>query len=386
MTPPEDLPSAAWAAALAGFEGMTLARLSALLRHHSPCDAFDVASGRRPPVTGTLVARVLDDAEVRSTWARSAATRPPEVVWQRCTELQLEVSVLGQPSHPAVLSGGRQPAPVLFTRGDRGLLDPAARRVSIVGTRNATAAGRSQAAALARDLGRAGVHVVSGLARGIDGAAHSAMVADRSSAGRPVAVVASGLDVVYPSEHRRLWAAVGNTGLLVSEHPPGSPPTAWRFPQRNRLVAQMAEVVVVVESRERGGSLITAELAIEQGTPVMAVPGHVASRASAGTNELLRDGAAPVLDASDVLLALRLAHRHVPSMPGFRQPVRSIDREVLARCRELPSTLGGLVESCGRSIAEVAGALSRLEDDGWLSGADGWYEATGSASRSEDER
>lgn len=398
--PADGLPEAAYAAALAGFSDMTVHRLLALLRHHPPAEAFAVASGRHPPGPG-LISRVLNDphqgSALRAAWAASAQRARPEAVWHRCLELGLEVTVLGTDGHPPVLTHDALPVPVLFSRGDRSLL--AGRRVALVGTRNATASGRYVARTLGADLVRAGVHVVSGLARGIDGAAHQGVfeVVDlaRGSAGgsaagqapvpgRPIAVVASGLDVVYPREHRTLWQRVGAEGLLLSEHPPGVAPVAHHFPLRNRMVAALSEVVVVVESRERGGSLITADLAADRGVPVMAVPGHVANRASLGTNGLLRDGASPVLDVRDVLVALaldRLPFDQLPFdrlVPDRRRSPRADDLGVLRACCEVPRTIGEVARFVDRPLLDVAMALARLEQSGWLHQVDGWYEAVGS--------
>ena len=164
------------------------------------------------------------------------------------------VTVHGDPDYPAVLSTIPIPPAVLFVRGRLDVLD--ARRVAIVGTRNATAAGRATAFELGEALAAHGVAVVSGLARGIDGAAHRGV---RSAGGRAVAVVGNGLDRPYPKQNADLWEWVADNGLLVSEWPPGTQPDAWRFPLRNRIIAALSEVLVVVESRESGGSLITAD-------------------------------------------------------------------------------------------------------------------------------
>jgi DNA processing protein len=267
------------------------------------------------------------------------------------------------------------PPPVLFARGDLDVLD--GRRAALIGTRNATSSGRAMATELGRDLARAGVHVVSGLARGIDGGAHRGALA-AGGPGRPIAVVGSGLDVVYPAEHHDLWDAVAEQGLLLAEAPPGAPPEPWRFPQRNRIIAALAEVVVVVESRESGGSLITVDEALERGRPVMAVPGAVASRAAAGTNRLLRDGAAAVLDVGDVLTALAIDH--VPLAVGAvelrRRPAPG-DRSAYEACQQRPRTLDGLADVLGCGLGEAAMSLARLRQDGWLAESDGWFEAIG---------
>jgi DNA processing protein len=381
-------------------------RLLALLRQHPPAEAFDVASGRLPPRDG-LIQRVLNDPErgsvLRAAWASSAQRLRPHTVWQRCIDLGLEVTVMGQPGHPSVLTHDALPVPVLFSRGDRTLLE--GRRVALIGTRNATASGRHVARTLGGELAHAGVQVVSGLARGIDGAAHQGVFevldlgargagavssgvvpsgAGRSELGRPIAVVASGLDVVYPREHKVLWQRVGAEGLLLSEHPPGAPPVAHHFPLRNRMVAALSEAVVVVESRERGGSLITADLAAERGVPVMAVPGHVANRASLGANGLLRDGATPVLDVGDILIALALDRLPLDRLPSERLALdrrrrpRADDLVVLQACSGVPRTIGEVARFADRPLLDVAMALARLEQSGWLHQVDGWYEALGS--------
>jgi DNA processing protein len=374
------LPPQAYAAALAAFERMSVQRLSALLRHHSAQHAFDVASGAAPATPGSVIGRVLDhDPSLGASWRTSARQHQPQAIWERCLALGLAVSMVGDAEHPQACALDPLPAPVLFSKGDRNILH--GRRVALVGTRNATAAGRHVAKTFGLELAAAGVHVVSGLARGVDGYAHRGVLIshDAGAEGRPIAVVASGLDVVYPAEHRDLWARVGECGVLLSEYPPGSAPVAYRFPLRNRLVAVLSELVVVVESRERGGSLITANAAADRGIPVMAVPGHVATRAASGTNALLRDGAAPAIDVADILIALQLDHtRSMSSLPEPRPGPNQGDLDVYSACHARPSTIGDLVECCNRPLLQLAMSLARLERDGWLAQADGWFEAVGS--------
>lgn len=376
------LPPEAHAAALAAFDLMTVHRLSALLRHHPPTDALAVAAGELAPVPGTLVAQVLSQQEVREAWRRCARRIRVDEVWERCLELELEVRVIGRPDYPEAFDVDPQPPPVVFARGDLGLLD--GRRVALVGTRNATAAGRSLARRFGIGLARAGVHVVSGLALGIDGQAHGGVLdaVAAGAEGRPIAVVGSGHDVVYPKQHRDLWQRVGEQGLLLSEWPPGSTPLAYRFPQRNRVVAALSEIVVVVESRETGGSLITAQLAAERGIPVMAVPGSAFNRAANGVNALLRDGSAPVLDVDDVLVALGLDHtRTHPTLPfdtDHRTRPRPDDVPAYRVCAERASTVGDVAQALGRPLVDAAMSLARLEQGGWLAHVDGWFEVVGS--------
>ncbi len=195
---------------------------------------------------------------------------------------------------PAALTNLSDPPLGIFVRGRL----PAPQAAALVGSRNATAYGREVAEYLGKELSRAGVWVISGMARGVDGAAHRGALA---SSGCTAAVWGAGPDRVYPTEHAALAAEIAERGGLITEYPPGTPPLPHHFPERNRLVAGLARVVVVIEASERSGALITARLALDEGREVMAVPGSVFSRLSAGPNGLLRAGAAPVLAPNDIL-------------------------------------------------------------------------------------
>jgi DNA processing protein len=219
---------------------------------------------------------------------------------QDAERLGQQAVCLGSPVFPPVLSEIPDPPPVLWVRGSREVLH-APRAVAIVGARAATRQGLEVAAAIGAGLASAGVVVVSGLARGVDTAAHRAAV---DAGGRSVAVLGSGLDRVYPPEHDRLAARLTELGAVVSEYAPGTPPLAHHFPQRNRIISGLTAATVVVEASERSGSLITAGAALEQGREVMAVPGSVASGRHRGAHALLRDGATLVECAADVLAAL----------------------------------------------------------------------------------
>jgi DNA processing protein len=355
-------------AALAGFDLMTVARLRVVLAHHDPVEAYAVAAGDAPP--SPPVARLLTP-ELRATWRASAQRRRPADWADRCAAAGIHVVTIRDPDFPAPLRHDPQPPAALFVRGDLAALD--ARRVGVVGTRNATGTGRQIAERLGRELAEAGVAVVSGLAKGIDGAAHRGALA--AGNGRPIAVVGNGPDTPYPRQHAALWAEVCAGGVLISEWPPGTAPEAFRFPLRNRILAALSEVLVVVESRERGGSLITAQAALERSIDVMAVPGSIRNRAATGTNQLLRDGAAPVTCADDVLLALGLDTRRATREAYDPRPrPRGVDAEVLERCRRDPCTLDEVVVDVGVSIGDAAMALARLERAGWLREAGGWFE------------
>ena len=356
-------------AVLAGLTNMTTARLRWLIGGRSPIDALEVATGAVGD--GGPVDRLLRRRpELAAAWSAElvpAATEQMSVALDR-----FEVRVVGpaDAGWPEVLRVDPDPPAVLFAIGS---IDETRRRVAVIGTRNPTEAGRQTAARLGYELSDAGVSVVSGLALGIDGAAHRGSLA--SDHARPIGVVANGLDRPYPSRHAALWRHVARNGWLVSEWPPGTKPDAFRFPQRNRIIAALAEVVVVVESREKGGSLVTAREAAERGVEVMAVPGSPDARSSAGTNELVHDGAGVVLSTDDVLDVLGLDHSRSGRLVDTRRPPDVRGAALLAVLAERPSSIEGLLDRSGRTLSELAFDLARLERDGWVHESDGWFQA-----------
>jgi DNA processing protein len=282
------------------------------------------------------------------------------------------VYALSDATYPPALFADHQAPAVLFSRGDIDSLNGP--RVAVVGTRSATHYGEDVAAELGRDLAGAGVAVVSGLALGIDGAAHHGALAAGSAP--PVGVVASGLDVVYPRRHAWLWDQVATRGVLLSESPLGTPAAPWRFPLRNRIIASLAQVVVVVECHRHGGALHTVEAAIVRGRPVMAVPGSVRSPASVGTNALLADGCQPVRDADDVLTALDLELTGRP-LPPASSPHPALDEQATALLRAIdwePTATEEVLRRTGMGLEEAAVILDRLEEAGLARGGHGWWE------------
>jgi DNA processing protein len=283
----------------------------------------------------------------------------------------VSIVAAGDEAFPSQLLDEPTCPPVLFVRGDLTALH--ARRVGIVGTRNATQRGRQTAARFGHEMAAAGVAVVSGLARGIDGAAHRGSLAAQGAP--PVAVVGNGPDIPYPREHSLLWAQIAERGVVVSEWPPGTGPDAFRFPLRNRLIAALSEVLLVVESRERGGSLSTAREAAERGVAVFAVPGSLDSRASVGTNQLLRDGAHPATEPDDLFVALGLeTARSGRARIDRRRRPRGVDRSVLEACGTEPVTVEQIVVRTDLDLIDCALALAHLERDGWLLESGGWFE------------
>jgi len=294
----------------------------------------------------------------------------------------MDLHIVGRGDYPAILNDDQSAPPLLYSRGDLDLLNR--RRVGIVGTRNATEHGRTTAYKFGKVLSQNGVAVVSGLARGIDAAAHRGVLSEHSKSSinaGPIAVVATGLDVVYPREHHGLSKEVGERGLLLSENPPGTSPLPYRFPLRNRIIAALSEVLLVVESRLDGGSLITVREALDRGVTVMAVPGATSTKAAQGTNMLIRDGALVAIEPDDVLIALGLdTRRQVPSFDS-RQPPLWPDSEVLDLITSDPLTLNDVArladEKLAMSFGDVAVSLGRLEAHGWLMCTAGWFERIG---------
>ncbi|MFN3937892.1 MAG: DNA-processing protein DprA [Gemmobacter sp.] len=264
----------------------------------------------------------------------------------------------GDPDYPPDLADLPDAPPVLWMRGDAALL----RRpmVAIVGARNASSLGLRMARRLAGDLSAEGVPVVSGLARGIDAAAHEAALP-----GGTVAVMAGGIDVIYPAEHAPLAAAIADSGALISEQPPGTEPQARHFPLRNRIISGMALGLVVVEAAERSGSLITARAALDQGREVLAVPGHPVDARAAGCNALIRDGCTLVRGAADVieslgaaLAAARAARPAEPARPV--QPARK-PRGALAAVSRMTEAAGSLIRRAAPPPADMAALPSPAE-------------------------
>lgn len=270
-----------------------------------------------------------------------------------------------EPGFPARLRTIHDPPIGLFVRGsaELSLLDDPC--VAIVGARACSSYGSEVAEQLATELARAGVVVVSGLARGVDAAAHRGAL----DAGRTVAVLGCGIDRDYPRAHAHLARRVVAGGLILSEYAPGVEPAPWRFPARNRIVAGLARATVVVEARERSGALITADLALDEGREVMAVPGEITSHLSDGTNALLRLGATPVTCAADVLEALGIE-------PAAAAPAAEVEPRLAAVHAAVVDSAAGvdeLVRRTGLDAGLVSGVLAELELLGLVVEAGGLY-------------
>jgi DNA processing protein len=272
------------------------------------------------------------------------------------------------PGFPELLGQVHGPPGILFLRGagDAGILARPA--VAIVGARACSPYGAQVARMLGRELAAAGLVIVSGLARGVDGEAHrGALEAD----GLTVGVLGCGIDRDYPAAHAELARRICERGLVVSEYEPGVEPAPWRFPARNRIIAGLAAVAVIVEARERSGALITADFALEEGRTVFAVPGEITGALAVGTNRLLRDGAAPLTSAADVLDVFGFAASTARPKP----PLGAAAGQLFERLRERPASVDELARAAGMASAEVSAALTELELAGAANAADGLYRA-----------
>lgn len=373
----------ACAATLAHFPQLGPTRLSALLADAPPEVALEaLANGQGIPAA---VARVCGSrfGELTSMWKRAARAIDPLEVLERyeasCVDVLFQLD-----AYPRRLDHDPFAPAVLFAQGSlRGLDCPT---VAIIGTRHCTHEGRSIARRLGADLAEAGVSVVSGLALGIDGAAHQGAL-EAIDGAPPIAVVGSGLDVVYPRKNGALWKRVAETGAVVSEAPLGAAPEPWRFPARNRIIAALADVVVVVESHEHGGSLLTVDEADTRGVPILAVPGSINSPASRGTNHLIAANAAGLIrGVEDVLNMLPLDIWSQIADETETAPDDPLHAEVLDGVGWEPTSTEDVLSRSQLDLPDVMRVLMSLQQQGWITCEEGWWRRSGRRAVNDGER
>jgi DNA processing protein len=296
--------------------------------------------------------------------AAEIASFEPEIAREAAFDASLETLCRHVPGYPTELAGLPDAPPVLWIRGGAerffGLMAGSA--VAIVGSRRPSAYGTEVAEELARGLSSAGVTVISGLALGIDGAAHRGAL--RAEEPRTIAVLGSGADVVYPRMNRRIYDEIVEVGVILSESPPGRRPYRWTFPARNRIMAALSAMTVVVEAADPSGSLITATFAAELGRGVAAVPGRVTAANAAGSNRLLRDGAAVVrgaADALDELFGVGGADRLAAERPP---PVMGDEEAAVLRAVEAGADVGSIAAEVALEPGRVRVVLGVLEAAG----------------------
>lgn len=279
-----------------------------------------------------------------------------ETVLERILSNGIQVLTWESEAYPRRLKEIDQPPPVLYVRGSLAVEDEWA--VAIVGTRRVTAYGRQMAEELAGYLSSNGITVVSGLARGIDGLAHKAAL---SAGGRTIAVLGSGVDRIYPPEHRRLAEEISAHGAVISDYALGTPPEGSNFPPRNRIISGLSLAVIVVEAGKKSGALITARFAADQGRDVFAVPGNVHAPQSIGTNQLIQEGARPLLKPQDVLEALNLQQIQEYRAARHVIPSDAVEAKLMDIIRAEPVHVDEISREAGYPIEKVSAALTMLE-------------------------
>lgn len=297
----------------------------------------------------------------RRTYRRLRESYDPEELLARLARSGVRADTLADAAYPGRLRQIPDPPPALFRLGREFPEERPA--VAVVGSRKATAGGREIARELGRGLGERGVCVVSGLALGIDAAAHAgALEAGGSTAG----VLGCGVDVIYPRQNARLFRGVREAGCIISEYPPGEAPLPWRFPARNRIISGLAEVVVVVEAAEKSGALITARHALEQGRDVFAVPGPVRAPECRGSNRLLADGAGVIWDVREFLELVAPGGEPERGDGPLSGELPAVEAAVLREVGWEPTPVDEIATRGGFGMEELLPALSMLEVKGYV--------------------
>ncbi len=339
------------AVVLSCLRGVSVARVVGVMRAL-------FASDGTGPTTNDLLQHLTCSARPDAAVALTGLYLQADRALLRAQECGLQAIAWGDARYPTLLAAIPDPPPVLWVSGAAARLnDPA---VALIGSRAGSRYALDVAERLAADLARRGVTVVSGLARGVDSAAHRGALA---AGGNSVAVLGSGADVIYPPEHKDLAAALTHSGAVVSELLPGTPPRRSQFPRRNRIISGLSLAVVVVEASEKSGSLITAGCALEQGREVMVVPGSVLTGRNRGSHALLRDGAKIVESADDILDEVGGLGR---SEPGVRRPTLAVSSDPLLRVMAPGETydLDMLAEESGMQAVKLLPRLLELEMSG----------------------
>ena len=342
--------------ALTQVPGIGAVRLRTLLA------AFGSAGGALLAPAGALAA-LPGFGPAAAAAVRGARRHAGEEILESLHRIGASTILPGEAAYPPLLAEISEPPAVLYAWGDVALLArPAA---ALVGSRNHTAYGAEAARLLASGVARAGAVVVSGMARGLDAVAHQAAL---EVGGATVGVLGNGFGVVYPAANRELYQRVATQGCLVTELPPGERPRVSTFPRRNRIIAGLAGVTVVIEAAPGSGALITADYALDQGRSVLAVPGPITSPTSVGCNKLIQQGAKPALAAGDVLEELGLAAAPGDSGPGATARPAALPADLSGIARSLCQSLGAapahvdaLVQATGLDSGDVLAALTDLE-------------------------
>lgn len=279
-----------------------------------------------------------------------------EKYWQRIIGQGIQVLVRDDELYPRFLREISQPPPVLYVRGELSLEDEWA--VAIVGTRKLTHYGRQATEEFARQLADHHITVVSGLARGVDAIAHKTAV---DAGGRSIAVLGSGVDRIYPPEHKSLAEKIITQGAVISDYAPGTAPESSNFPPRNRIIAGLSRAIIVIEAGEQSGALITAGFANDQGRDVYALPGSIFSLQSKGTNRLIQNGAKPILDIRDLLLDLQVELIQEHKQMRITYPLDNLEQKILNLLSDQPMHVDEITLLSELPVSQVSACLSMLE-------------------------
>jgi DNA processing protein len=306
------------------------------------------------PATGLISAGL--PARVVENFIQIRKSVDLEKVMEKVTSQGVKVYTWEDDDYPKRLKEISQPPPVLFVKGTFNVEDDWA--VSVVGTRRVTPYGRQVAAEVSRFLAENGVTVVSGLARGVDAIAHQTAV---KAGGRTFAVLGSGVDVIYPPEHRKLAEDIAQQGAVISDYPMGTQPESTNFPPRNRIIAGLSLATIVVEAGETSGALITAKFAVEQGRDVFAVPGSILTPQSDGTNRLIEEGARPLLRMNEILEVLKL--ENIPEKQATRKTITASpeEKKVLQYLSQDPVHIDEICNLSALPIQTVSATLTMME-------------------------
>jgi DNA processing protein len=347
--------------ALSRIKGLGCVSFRKLADHFDdPIEAFSVSAAALAEVEG-FDQNAIDGVRNFAAWDEVEK----EIV--RAKQAAVKIVPFTDPSYPARLRMIPDPPPVLYVKGE--IRDEDERAVAVVGSRSASDYGRRITRNLCRELVALGFTIVSGMARGIDGAAHEMTL---SAGGRTIAVLGSGVDYAYPPEHEHLYQRISQSGAVVSEFPIGTRPMAFNFPARNRVISGLSAGVVVVEATEKSGSLITARLAVEQGREVFAVPGEVGTSRSRGAHRLIRQGAKLVESAHDIIeeIAPQLLRRGGEALSESRrtlpQNVSGDLQKIFSLFQERSLQIDEIIETSGYSPAKVSQVLLELELHGYI--------------------
>ena len=265
-----------------------------------------------------------------------------------CNE-DIRIHTIDSPNYPNTLKVINNPPQKLYCIGDISLLKK--KSVAVVGSRKYTLYGKIVAQMIGKELAHAGIPVVSGLAYGIDSYAHEGTV---NSSGKAIAVLGTGIDIIYPARNTWLYNKIAQSGLIISEYPPGTPGAKYTFPQRNRIISAISEAVVVVEAGLNSGSLITADFACEQGKSIYAVPGNINSQFSVGTNKLIKDGAIPMISINDVASDIK-GFEYIPD-----DIEKSLGHDELEIYMEIQKSTCCTIDSIAHNLNKNAGKVSAI--------------------------